>query len=156
VVPVADEHEPGEDEIFEEIERRALFDLPEEDDEPEIDVVDALREESAPVAPARDLTLGGYIDVHDRVPAFSDARGEPYTVDVDVEASEGEHAFAAFFIFIRWAATGAGIMDHVESGDIAFGSTEDEAKQNALDLTLYEVKTELDEAIERKRKELED
>ena len=80
------------------------------------------------------------------------------SVDVDVEltGTPGERAHAAFLVFIRWAETGAGIMAHTESGDVAFGSTEAEARTRALELTLYEVKAELDAAIERKRKDLED
>jgi hypothetical protein len=46
-------------------------------------------------------------------------------------------------------------MDHTESGDLAFGATADEAKQAIGELSLYEVKAELDAAIERKRGRLE-
>jgi hypothetical protein len=42
-------------------------------------------------------------------------------------------------------------MDHVESGDVARGASADEARQNALELSLYEVRAELDAAIERRR-----
>ena len=103
------------------------------------------------------MTLGGYIAKHTRPPAFGGADGQPYTVDIDTEATgdPGARAFAAFLVFIRWAETGAGIMAHTESGDVAFGSTDEEARNRALELTLYEVKTELDHAIERKRKDME-
>ena len=67
-----------------------------------------------------------------------------------------ERAYAAFLVFLRWAATGAGIMEHTESGDVAFGDTPETARAHALELTLYEVKAELDAAIERKQKEMED
>jgi hypothetical protein len=42
-------------------------------------------------------------------------------------------------------------MDHVESGDIAFGEDADAARAAAYELSLYEVKAELDAAIERHR-----
>ncbi len=115
-----------------------------------------LRGDDAPANPARDLTLGGYIDMHDRVPAFEGVDGQPYTVDIDTEATGDEaRPWAAFLVFIRWAATGAGIMDHAESGNVAFGASAEEARRNALEMSLYEVKAELDAAIERKRRELE-
>ena len=145
-----------ENELFEELERRALFDLPEEDAE-ELDVVRALQGEDGERDEAQDVTLGGYIEKHDRVPAFEGSDGQPYTVDVDVEPTgEPERPFAAFLVFIRWAATGAGIMDHTESGDLTEDGSEAEARQAVLDLTLFEIKTELDAAIARRRAALED
>lgn len=105
---------------------------------------------------ADDLTLAGYIAKHNRPPAFEGADGQPYTVDVDTEATDDpQRPFAAFFVFLRWAETGAGIMMHVESGDVAFGASEAAARAAALELTLYEVKEELDQAIRRKKTELE-
>lgn len=141
-----DEEEPPD--LYEELERQAWLELPADDDEAAPDLVDSLVGRAGEsVSP--DVTLGGYIDEHDRVPAFEGSDGQPYTVDVDVEVRDDGHA--AFLIFIRWAATGAGIMDHVESGDVAVAATEAEARQAAMDLSLYEVKAELDAAIERRR-----
>lgn len=95
-----------------------------------------------------DLTLGGYLEKHDRPPAFLGADDRPYTVAVDVEATdEAEAPFVAFLIFVRWADTGAGIMGHIESGDVARGETEEAAREAALALTLFEVRAELDDAI---------
>ncbi len=138
------------DELYERIERDAMFSLPAEDEpEEELDVVRALTGEEAE---AQDLTLGGYIEKHDRVPAFEGPDTMPYTVDIDTEETgDPARPWVAFFVFIRWAATGAGIMGRVESGDVAAGATETEARQAAHDLTLYEVKTELDAAIARRR-----
>jgi hypothetical protein len=148
-------------ELFEEVERRAFMELSEDDDEhDDVDVIAALRApDGAEVDNSElDMTLGGYVAKHTRPPAFGGVDDQPYTVDVDVEATgdEGPRAFAAFLVFVRWAETGAGIMQHHESGDIAFGATEAEARNRALELTLFEVKAELDAAIERKRKDLED
>jgi hypothetical protein len=157
---MADDERDDEEELFEEIERRALFSMSEDDAEPAPDVVDILRGNgngSAATEPAKDVTLGGYIDTHDRVPAFEGIDGQPYTVDVDTETTgEDERPYAAFLVFIRWAATGAGIMDHVESADVAFGGTEEAARQAALDLSLFEVKAELDAAIRRRQADMED
>jgi hypothetical protein len=155
------------DDLYADLERRALFDLPDEepDEDTAPDLIGSLRgDEPDPVS--KDMTLGGYIDEHDRVPAFDGSDGQPYTVDVDVEQEagddvdsddvEGDTPFVAFLVFIRWAATGAGIMDHLESGDVARGRTEAEARQAAMDLSLYEIKAELDAAIERRRAAMEE
>jgi len=142
------------DALFRELERRALDDLPDEDQD-ELDVVRALRPTEPERAP-QDLTLGGYIDKHQRVPAFEGSDDQPYTVDVDTEPAPDGRGYVAFLVFVRWAATGAGIMDHTESRDVASGATEAEARAAALELSLYEVKAELDRAIERRREALEE
>lgn len=99
-----------------------------------------------------DLTLGGYLREHGRPPAFEGSDGEPYSVDVAVdETGDPDFPFVAFFLFIRWAATGQGIMSHIESDDVARGRTEAEARDAALELSLYEIKAELDAAIARRR-----
>jgi hypothetical protein len=144
-----------DDELYEELERRALFSMPEDEpaDETAPDLIGSIRGTDPATDDALDLTLGGYIEKHDRVPAFEGADGQPYTVDVDVveDDEDPDAAFVAFFIFIRWAATGAGIMDHVESGDIARGRTEQDARAAAMELSLYEIRAELDAAIARRR-----
>jgi hypothetical protein len=144
--------------LYDELERRALFDMPDEEpgDDVAPDLIRTIRGDG-PQGVDRDVTLGGYIELHDRVPAFEGSDGQPYTVDVDVvQEVEGDGSHVAFFVFIRWAATGAGIMDHVESGDIARGDTEAAARQAALELSLYDVKAELDAAIGRRERALEE
>ena|SRR6185369_12140583 len=149
------EHDEEDEGLYERIERGALFDLPDEtDDEPALNVIDAASGVVQSEQPAADLTLGGYHELHDRPPAFEGSDGQPYTVDVDTEATnDPERPFAAFFVFLRWAATGAGIMGHAESGDVAFGQTAEEAHARAFELTLYEVRAELDAAIARRKAE---
>jgi hypothetical protein len=160
------ETDPAPDSLFEEMERRALFSLPDDDDDDVApDLVGTLANgngdhHGAPdgTEPAEDLTLEGYLRKHSRAPAFEGSDGQPYTVDVEVmeEPGDAPDRFVAFLIFIRWAATGAGIMDHVESGDIARGASEEEARRGAQELSLYEIKAELDAAITRRRTALED
>ncbi len=107
--------------------------------------------------PAPDATFAGYVETHDRVPAFEGSDGQPYTVDIDAERTDDPaRPWAAFLVFVRWAATGAGIMGHALSDDVAWGETEDEARAAALDLTLYELKTQLDRAIARRAELLEE
>ena len=148
-----------DNDLFEEVERRAFLELPEEEASEEMDLIAAFGEPGPAVdaATAQDLTLGGYIALHNRPPAFSGSDQQPYTVDVDVEPTgDTDKPYAAFLVFLRWAETGAGIMAHTESGDVAYGDSPENARAAALELTLYEVKTELDAAIERKRKEVEE
>ncbi|MGQ0816182.1 MAG: hypothetical protein ACT4O1_17270 [Gemmatimonadota bacterium] len=152
-----DDDKPGK--LFEEVERRAFMGLPEEEAEEEMDLIAAFGDAGpeVDVSAAKDMTLGGYIELHNRPPAFGGGDQQPYTVDIDVEPTgDAERPHAAFLVFLRWAETGAGIMEHTESGDVAFGDTPEAARAAALELTLYEVKAELDAAIERKRHELED
>ena len=148
--------------LFEEVERRAFMELPEDEDGEgdDVDVIAALRAPGGAEVDATelDMTLGGYVAKHTRPPAFGGSDDQPYTIDVDVEPTgeSGARAYAAFLVCIRWAETGAGIMEHTETDDVAFGPTAEEARQRALELTLYEVKAALDAAIERKRRDLED
>ncbi|HEX6693736.1 MAG TPA: hypothetical protein VF035_03430 [Longimicrobiales bacterium] len=157
-------NQPENRSTFEDLERRALEQMTDESDD-DTPAPDLLAELGAPraedaegkEAEAVEATLGAYMDRHDRVPAFEGADGMPYTVDVDTEETgDPARPFAAFLVFIRWAETGAGIMDHVESGDVAFGQSEEQAKLAAHDLSLYEVKAELDRAIERRRQATEE
>src|SRR5438105_12074907 len=147
-------------EILEALEQGAVrpaAELSRDMGEEHVDVVAQLGEHPELVQASADATLGGYIKEHNRPPAFEGSDGQPYTVDLDVEPTgETGKEFAAFFVFVRWAETGAGIMSHAETGDVAYGSTEAEARQAALELSLYEVKAELDSAIERKRADLEE
>lgn len=107
-------------------------------------------DETGAESPA-DLTIGGYLWQHGRPAAFEGLDGQPYSVDVDVEPTgDPDRPYAAFLIFLRWAGAGAAVLEHVESGDVAYGKTEAEAREAALELTLYEAKAELDAAIRRR------
>lgn len=123
-----------------------------DDDDPPFDLVALARGEGAEdEAQAPDATLGGYMERHDRPAAFEGADGQPYTVDIAVEpADDDEHGYTAYFVFLRWAETGAGIMGHLDSADVAHGTTEDEARQRALGRSLHDVKAALDDAILRR------
>jgi hypothetical protein len=107
--------------------------------------------------PDPDLTFLGYVETHERVPAFEGSDGQPYTVDIDTEETgDTDRPWAAFLVFVRWAGTGAGIMGHVTSADVAYGATEDDARTAALGLTLYQLKSELDRAIQHRLELLEE
>jgi hypothetical protein len=155
---VSEDRDPNE--LLEALERGALrpaAEMSRSMGEEHVDVVGELQADAILADPSPDATLGGYMKEHNRPAAFEGSDAQPYTVDLDVEEiGEPGREFAAFFVFVRWAETGAGIMAHAESGDVAYGKTEEEARAAALELSLYEVKSELDAAIERKRADLED
>lgn len=113
--------------------------------EDDFDLLQTLRTPQPP-----DATLGGYMARHDRPVAMEGADGEPYTVDIEVEELAGGTRFASFLVFVRWAATGGGIMDHRESDDVAVAPTDAEARAAALALPLERVKQLLDDAIRRR------
>lgn len=100
---------------------------------------------------APDATLGGYLKVHDRPPAFEGSDGQPYTVSIEVESVSSLLApYVVYLVFPRWAETGLGIVGHVETPVLGEGKGRDEVRSQAEELPLGEVKRLLDEAILRK------
>ena len=101
-----------------------------------------------------ETTLGGYPAVHGRAPAFEAADGSAYTVAVEVESPEREgDPYAAYLVFVRWANEGSAIMGHLETGDLAVGSTREEARRSLESMPLRKVKEILEETIFRKQEE---
>jgi hypothetical protein len=99
---------------------------------------------------ADDGTLAGYFRVHDRPPAFEALDGHPYTVSVEVEKTGNLRApHVGYLVFPRWAQTGVGIVGHVETPTLAEGQTAEGVEANMGALTLPEVKSLLDEAVDR-------
>ncbi len=99
-------------------------------------------------ANAADATLGGYLEVHDRPPAFEGSDGQPYTVSIEVESVANLLApYVVYLVFPRWAETGLGIVGHVETPVLWEGRGHDEVRRRAAELPLAEVKRLLDEAI---------
>ena len=97
-----------------------------------------------------DHTLGGYFAVHTRPPAFEAVDGQPYTVAIETERTADLRApVAGYLVFPRWAATGLGIVGHVESPLLWRGATRREVAEKAGALTLHEVQGLLNEAVVR-------
>lgn len=100
---------------------------------------------------ADDATLGGYIRVHERPPAFEGVDGQPYSVSVEVEKVPSLTApWQAFLVFPRWAESGVGIVGHVETPTLATGVDAASARGVLEALPLTEVKALLDQAIARR------
>ena len=110
--------------------------------------------EDAASSQAPDETLGGYLEVHERPPAFTGSDGQPYSASIEVESVENLAApFVAYLVFPRWAGAGLGIVGHVETPVLWEGRSRDEVRDLVHALRLTEVKRLLDEAIQRKNAE---
>lgn len=98
-----------------------------------------------------DATLGGYLEVHERPPAFSGSDGQPYTASVEIESVENLAApYVAYLVFPRWAETGLGIVGHLETPVLFEGKSRDDVQDRVHALPLTDVKRLLDEAIQGK------
>ena len=106
---------------------------------------------SAPAGPGEsedDRTLGGYVEVHSRPPAFEACDGQPYTVSIETERSGDLRApVAGYLVFPRWAETGLGIVGHVETPLLWRGASRDAVVAQAGAVTLHEVQRLLNEAV---------
>jgi hypothetical protein len=97
-----------------------------------------------------ELTLGGYMEKHDRAAAFGGSDGQAYSVAIYVEdQADGHGRYGASLLFVRWSAGGDRPVGHVETETLAWGRTREEAADRLRVLSLYDVKAALDEAIAR-------
>ena len=97
-----------------------------------------------------DRTLGGYMKVHTRPPAFEAVDGQPYTVSIETERTGDLRApVAGYLVFPRWAHTGLGIVGHVESPVLWRGSSRAAVIAAAGAVALHEVQRLLNEAVVR-------
>lgn len=99
-------------------------------------------------AAAPDATLRGYVETHNRPPAFEGPDGSPFTVSVEVEKTGDLRApYAGYLVFPRWADTGVGIVGHVESPVLIRGRDRADVEERLGDLPLTRVREELDRAL---------
>ena len=98
--------------------------------------------------PIVDFTLGGYLEVHDRPPAYEGTDGHPYTVSIEIEQTGNLRApFSGYLVFPRWAQTGVGIVGHVETDTLIEARTSAEADEHLKELSLHRVQQLLEEAL---------
>lgn len=101
-----------------------------------------------------DATLGGYLDTHDRPPAFEGADGHPYTVSLEVEQTPDLRApYVGYLVFPRWAATGLGVIGHVQTPVLCRERGRPAAEERLRELSLDRVKSLLDEGIGRREEQ---
>ena len=105
-------------------------------------------DESDDIHAVPDATLGGYLETHERPPAFEGVDGHPYTVSVEVEQTPDLRApYVGYLVFPRWAATGLGIVGHVQTPVLCRERGRAVAEGYLHDLSLDRLKTLLDEGI---------
>jgi len=99
-----------------------------------------------------DTTLGGYLRVHDRPPAYEGSDGHPYTVSAESEKTANLNApYSGYLVFPRWAQNGVGIVGHVETPTLVEESSAEAAIERLGELTLRRVQALLEEAIQHQR-----
>jgi hypothetical protein len=97
-----------------------------------------------------EFTLGGYMRKHERAAAFSGSDGQAYSVAIYVEDEPDLRGYyGAALLFVRWSPSGDRPVGHLESETLAWGRTPEEAGSRLESLSLYDVKSALDEAIGR-------
>jgi hypothetical protein len=95
-----------------------------------------------------DDTLGGYVQVHARPPAFGGSDGFAYTVSVFVDDEpDAAGRYGAALLFLRWAPGGDRPIGHVETDYLAHGGTPEAASAAVAALTLHDVKAHLDRRL---------
>ncbi len=95
-----------------------------------------------------DATLGGYVQVHDRPPAFEGSDGAAYSVAEYVDDTPDERGrFGAALLFVRWSASGDQPVGHLETDYLAYGADPEAAAESIRALTLHEIKHHLDALI---------
>lgn len=97
-----------------------------------------------------ELTLGGYMQKHDRAAAFGGSDGQAYSVAIYVEEGPDPRGlYGAALLFVRWSPGGERPVGHLETETLAWGPTPDAAADRLKAISLYDVKSELEEAIVR-------
>ena len=94
-------------------------------------------------------TIGGYAAVHARPAAFEGSDGMSYSVEIVVDETEiVGRPYGAYFMFLRWRRIGSqGIEGHLETDYLAYGATEDRARDAIGAMSLSSVKLVLEELI---------
>lgn len=95
-----------------------------------------------------EVTLGGYMALHDRAPAFTGSDGRAYSVAIWVDdvTDEGDRLPGAL-LFIRWSPDGSAPDGHLETDWLVRGRDADDVRARLGALSLYDVKAMLDERI---------
>ena len=87
---------------------------------------------------------------HERAAAFGGSDGQAYSVAIYVEDEPDLRGlYGAALLFVRWSPAGDRPVGHLETDALAWGRTPEEATERLGALSLYDVKSALDEAIAR-------
>lgn len=87
---------------------------------------------------------------HERAAAFGGSDGRAYSVAIYVEDEPDVRGlYGAALLFVRWSPAGDRPVGHLETDALAWGRSPEEATERLGALSLYDVKSALDEAIAR-------
>src|SRR5919107_3580799 len=94
-------------------------------------------------------TIGGYTAVHARPAAFEGSDGMSYSVEIVVDETEiAGRPYGAYFLFLRWRRVGMqGIEGHLETDFLAYGATEEAARESIGAMPLSDVKAVLEKLL---------
>lgn len=94
-------------------------------------------------------TLGGYIAVHARPPAFGGVDGNSYTVEMLTDTTDDlGDPIGGYLLFVSWGTTNAPtIRGHVESEFLVRGTSEADVRAALGRLPLFDVKRTLDRLL---------
>ncbi len=99
-----------------------------------------------------DATLGGYLDVHGRPPAFEGADGAAYSAAVYVDGvPDATGRYGGAVLFVRWSESGEQPVGHLETPYLVHGATPGDAEAKVRALSLHQVKAHLDRVITQGR-----
>ena len=101
-----------------------------------------------------EFTLGGYMALHDRAAAFTGSDGTAYSMALWVDDDPDDRGrYGGALLFVRWTPSGDAPVGHHETDYLVWGRTPGEAELRLGALSLYDVKTLLDELIAAGRPE---
>lgn len=101
-----------------------------------------------------EVTLAGYMALHERAAAFGGADGHAYSCAPLVDDTpDARGLYGAALLFVRWSEAGDRPVGHVETDYLAWGRTRAEAEERIGALSLYDVKAALDDAICRREED---
>ena len=97
----------------------------------------------------KDGTLGGYMSLHERPPAFEGKDGLSYSVDIQCDYLD-DARFGTSLVYVRWSSSGEEPVGHLET-DYLFTEPDADAARTAIGtLLLEDVKSHLDRLIDEK------
>jgi len=89
-------------------------------------------------------TVGGYVAVHARPPAFEGEDGTSYSVEVMTdETGDPSRPWAGYLLFVKWRSGDPVASGHVETEYLRFAGTEEEARLQVGAMLLSEALAEL-------------
>ncbi|HET9065760.1 MAG TPA: hypothetical protein VFN22_08080 [Gemmatimonadales bacterium] len=102
----------------------------------------------------KEITLGGYMAVHDRAAAFEGSDGRAYSVALWVDDTpDARGRMAGALLFVRWRQDGSEPDGHLETEWLVRGATVADAESRLGAISLYDAKGHLEELIARQHAE---